>query len=316
MASLSTRSRKAAARDTVAPSTAAVIVTYNREAKLGKAIDHVLAQTRRPDWVIVVDNASTDGTDQLLAGYADNDSVIVRRLPENIGGAGGFAAGMAHAYEMGADYVWIMDDDCYVDADALAELHTGLAKAQESMGVALPYACSVVKYIDGEICEMNNPGTTWDWGRLLATGQESVLVTHCSFVSVLFPRWVLTRFGLPLKDYFIWFDDQEYTLRITKEAPGVQCLRSVAVHDMGVNRGVNFGDVNAGNLWKFRYGVRNEGSFRLHHQDLGAFLRFVNRLRTGMSAGRVSWPLRVQLFREAAKSVKFNPRPEFPRSVL
>jgi GT2 family glycosyltransferase len=163
---------------------------------------------------------------------------------------------------------------------------------------------------------MNNPGTTWDWGRLIARGQENVLVTHCSFVSVLFPRWVLTRFGLPLKDYFIWFDDQEYTLRVTQAGPGVQVLSSVAVHDMGVNRGVNFGDVTGANMWKFRYGARNEASFRLHHENAFSFAKFVFRLFNGLRAGKVSWPLRVQLFRQVLKGMRFNPQPEYPRSVL
>lgn len=295
---------------------AAVIVTFNRKDKLVRVIDHVLAQSRTPEWVIVVDNASTDGTAEVLANYAGNDRVIVRRLPENIGGAGGFSAGMAHGYELGADFVWIMDDDCYPNAEALEELEAGLTKAEESMGMPLPYACSLVKFIDGDLCEMNNPGTTWDWGRLIARGQDNVLVTHCSFVSVLFPRWVLTRFGLPLKEYFIWFDDQEYTLRVTQAGPGVQVLRSVVVHDMGVNRGVNFGDVTGANIWKFRYGARNEASFRLHHENVFSFAKFVFRMFNGLRTGRVSWPLRVQLFREVAKGVKFNPAIDYPRSVL
>jgi GT2 family glycosyltransferase len=295
---------------------AAVVVTYNRKDKLGTVLDHLLAQTQLPDWIIVVDNASTDGTEKVLARYTDHDRVVVQRLPENVGGAGGFAAGMARGYELGADFVWIMDDDCYPNPDALEELRVGLAKAEESMGMTLPYACSVVKFIDGEICEMNNPGTTWDWGRLLARGQESVLVTHCSFVSVLFPRRVLTRHGLPLKEYFIWFDDQEYTLRVTKDGPGVQVLNSVVVHDMGVNRGVNFGDVTAANMWKFRYGVRNEASFRLHHQGIGAFLKFLGRLVQGTRAGRVPWGLRIELARKVVEGVKFDPKPTYPHSVL
>lgn len=94
----------------------------------------------------------------------------------------------------------------------------------------------MVKYIDGTISEMNNPIPTWDWGRLKAKGLDIVMVSRCSFVSVLIPRWVMEAFGLPYKEYFIWFDDAEYTLRITKSCPGVQVLDSVVLHDMGVNR--------------------------------------------------------------------------------
>ena len=214
----------------------------------------------------------------MLAAYADRPTVSIERLTENTGGAGGFSRGMSLAYERGADFVWIMDDDCYADPTALGELLDGHAAAEKSMGMRLPFACSVVRWTDGDICEMNNPEPTWDWGKLLVRGESSVLVNSCSFVSVLFPRWVLAEFGLPLAEYFIWFDDQEYTRRITKAGPGVQVLRSTVTHDLGVNRGVNFGDVNAGNMWKFEYGVRNEASYRWHHEDPFAAMRFAQRL--------------------------------------
>ncbi len=294
----------------------AVIVTYNRKDKLVTVIDHVLAQSRPPDEVLVVDNASTDGTPDVLAPYLADDRITLVRLSENTGGAGGFAAGMSSAYERGADFVWIMDDDCYPDADALAELTDGHEKAEKSMGMRLPYACSVVRWTDGEICEMNNPGTTWDWGRLLVQDQPAVLVTHCSFVSVLIPRWVLTRFGLPLREYFLWFDDQEYTTRITAAGPGVQCLRSLVVHDLAVNRGVNFADVTQKNIWKFEYGARNEASYRLHHGDVGAALRFVQRTIRGLHEGNVSWALRRRVFQAMLKGLLFNPKPTFPRSLI
>jgi GT2 family glycosyltransferase len=264
----------------------------------------------------VVDNASTDGTDTMLASYPVDDRVTVLRLPENLGGAGGFAAGMAKAYEMGADFLWIMDDDCYPHPDALEELINGLDKAQHTLGTPLPYACSVVKWTDGSICEMNNPGTTWDWGRLLSLGQQAVLVSHCSFVSVLVPRWTLTRFGLPLAQYFIWFDDMEYTLRISQAGPGVQVLTSAVVHDLPVNQGVNFGQITANNVWKYEYGARNEASYRLHHEGPGAFAAFTLRVLRGMLHGRVPRPLRMRIAKSLLRGVVFNPKPRFPRSVL
>ncbi|SET58771.1 glycosyltransferase family 2 protein [Geodermatophilus poikilotrophus] len=295
---------------------AAVIVTYNRADKLGKVIEQVLAQDRPADQVIIVDNASTDGTADVLTAFEGRATVHIERLATNSGGAGGFAHGMAVAYERGADHVWIMDDDCYADPDALRELLDGHASAEASMGMRLPYACSVVRWTDGEICEMNNPEPTWDWGKLLVRGEHSVLVNSCSFVSVLFPRWALTQFGLPLAEYFIWFDDQEYTRRLTAAGPGVQVLRSTVTHDLGVNRGVNFGDVNDGNMWKFEYGVRNEASYRWHHEDPFAALRFAQRLHRGLAGGRVPWRLRRRLARKWLEGIRFDPKPAFPRTVL
>jgi GT2 family glycosyltransferase len=294
---------------------AAVVVTYNRVGKLGRVLDSILAQSRGVDLLIVVDNASTDSTPQLLADYQDDPRVEILRLDTNSGGAGGFAAGMERAYERGADWVWIMDDDCYTEKTALETLLAGHAAAEVELGRPVPYSCSLVRYTDGSICEMNNPGTAWDWGRLIAKGQNTVVITNCSFVSVLIPRRSIAKYGLPLVEYFIWFDDMEYTLRISAEGPGVQVLDSVAVHDMPDNRGVNFGDVNPDNAWKFFYGARNESSYRWHHDNKLDWLRFVVSTYVWMRRGRVGIRLQVGVAKKILEGLKFNPSPKQVRSV-
>jgi len=294
---------------------AAVVVTYNRVDKLGKVLDSILAQTRSVDRLIVVDNASTDSTPELLSVYADDPRVEVLRLDSNTGGAGGFAAGMERAYERGADWVWIMDDDCYTGEAALEKLLAGHADAEKELGRFVPYSCSLVRYTDGSICEMNNPGTTWDWGRLIAKGQNSVLVTNCSFVSVLIPRRSIAKYGLPLVEYFIWFDDMEYTLRISAEGPGIQVLDSIATHDMPENRGVNFGDLNRNNAWKFYHGARNESSYRWHHDDKIAWLQFVVTTYAWMLRARVGRRLKLGVTRKILEGLTFDPKPKMVRSV-
>ncbi|MGO4234853.1 glycosyltransferase [Pseudarthrobacter sp. YAF2] len=294
---------------------AAVVVTYNRAEKLGRVLDSILAQSRAVDMLVVVDNASTDSTSELLATYQDDPRIEILRLETNTGGAGGFAAGMGRAYERGADWVWIMDDDCYTDKTALERLLAGHSAAEDELGRPVPYSCSLVRYTDGSICEMNNPGTAWDWGRLIAKGQNSVIITNCSFVSVLIPRRSIAKYGLPLVEYFIWFDDMEYTLRISAEGPGVQVLDSVVVHDMPDNRGVNFGDLNGGNAWKFFFGARNESSYHWHHNNKLDWLRFVVSTFVWMRRGKVGWRLRLGVAAKILDGIKFNPTPKKVRSV-
>lgn len=294
---------------------AAVVVTYNRVDKLERVLNSILAQSRPIDRLIVIDNASTDSTQELLSVYADDARVEVVRLDENTGGAGGFSAGMERAYERGADWVWIMDDDCYTDEKALEKLLAGHAEAEQELGRHVPYSCSLVRYTDGSICEMNNPGTTWDWGRLIAKGQKTVLITNCSFVSVLIPRRSIAIYGLPLKEYFIWFDDMEYTLRISAEGPGVQILDSIVIHDMPENRGVNYGDLNPGNAWKFYYGARNESSYRWHHDDKIAWLRFVATTYAWMFRSGVDRRLKIGVTKKILEGLKFDPKPKMARSV-
>lgn len=294
---------------------AAVVVTYNRVEKLGRVLESILAQSRAVDRLFVIDNASTDSTPESLLVYMDDRRVEVVRLETNTGGAGGFSAGMERAYEWGADWVWIMDDDCYTEDTALERLLAGHSEAERALERKVPYSCSLVRYTDGSICEMNNAGATWDWGRLIAQGQRSVLITNCSFVSVLIPRRSIAKYGLPLVEYFIWFDDMEYTLRISAEGPGVQILDSLVTHDMPENRGVNFGDLNPTNAWKFFYGARNESSYRWHHDDKLAWLQFVVTTYAWMVRGRVGRRLQVAVAKQILAGLKFDPKPKMARSV-
>lgn len=291
---------------------AAVIVTYNRLEKLKNVLAALEQQTLPPTQLIIVDNASTDGTGEYLANYESKLPTQIITVPSNTGGAGGFYLGMRAAYRAGADYSWIMDDDAYPQPEALANLLRGLDEARTELGPKVPFACSVVNYIDGNICEMNNPQPTWDWGRLLSRGQNSVMVTRCSFVSVLIPRWVVEEFGYPHKEYFIWFDDAEYTARITRDVPGVQVLDSIVEHDMGDNKGVNFTMIDDANAWKFKYGIRNEASATLHGSGMVPYVLFVANVQRQMHRGRVPWKLRAQMTGRLLQAITFNPETDYP----
>ena len=103
------------------PRVVAVVVTYNRRELLLEALAAVQAQSRAPDAVIVVDNASTDGT--AAAVRARFPAARLAGLASNTGGAGGFAYGMALALADAADLIWVMDDDTVPEPDR-SEEHT------------------------------------------------------------------------------------------------------------------------------------------------------------------------------------------------
>lgn len=304
---------------TEARKVAAVVVTYNRLDKLKTVLSSLETQTQLPAQLIIVNNAATDGTADYLQEYARSFSLAdvvqldIVTLEKNEGGAGGFSAGMRRAYELGADFTWIFDDDGYPEPSALEKLIEGYDSAVSELGPDVPFACSMVKYIDGTISEMNNPIPTWDWGRLKAKGLDLIMVTRCSFVSVLIPRWVMENFGLPYKEYFIWFDDAEYTLRITRSCPGVQVLSSAVLHDMGANKGVNFTMINEKNEWKFSYGIRNEASYHLHHEGVAKYLIFCATVCRTMHRGNVAGPLRRKMYRKMLEAWSFNPKIDYPQ---
>jgi GT2 family glycosyltransferase len=99
----------------------AAIVTYNRSKLLERCVDHILAQTRKPDGLVVINNSSTDDTEEMLTRKG-----VDFITQANLGGAGGFNRAIAHALEQGYDAVWLMDDDGFPGDEALAHLEGSL----------------------------------------------------------------------------------------------------------------------------------------------------------------------------------------------
>ncbi|MDR1635232.1 MAG: glycosyltransferase [Bifidobacteriaceae bacterium] len=206
----------------------AVVVAYNRRDLLVGALDALAAQTRPVDAVLVVDNASTDGSAQVAASHPVVTEVLA--LTRNSGGAGGFCAGLAHALmRLAPDAIWLMDDDTAPTPTALAELE----KAWLAYPGKLVLASSRVVWTDGRDHPMNTQRQRLCQSRRrrhqarLAGG---VPIRTGSFVSMLVDAHNAWRHRLPMADYFIWNDDFEYSARLLRHGCGIAVPASVAVH--------------------------------------------------------------------------------------
>jgi GT2 family glycosyltransferase len=203
-------------RETVA----AVVVTFNRKVLLLQCLDSLLKQSRSVDKILIVDNASTDGTAELLRekGYLKNSVIDYIQLPENTGGAGGFHEGMKRAYEAGYDWLWLMDDDGYPAATALEEI-LKVSTELDIIGAAvvLPNDASKLSWK----LRILEPSGYFKPRAYLTSYSE--LVEHSSneiyeglanyFNAILFSRKTIEIVGFVQKELFIWGDDYEYSLR-------------------------------------------------------------------------------------------------------
>ena len=192
---------------------AAVVVTFNRLELLQRLVRR-LAGTPGLDEILVVDNASCDGTPEWLRGQVETSAVPVhtRRLAENSGGAGGFHDGLAWAVERGADLVWLMDDDGLPDGDCLEKLvaHAGrldfwgpvvVDEHDDSrlvFPIRLPGGAKVVRETAGA-----EP----------AARDGLIADVVIPFNGVLVTRELVEQIGLPRAEFFLWGDDVEYLWR-------------------------------------------------------------------------------------------------------
>ena len=145
----------------------AVVVTYNRRELLLEALGAVQAQAHPPDRVIVVDNASTDGTAAAVrAGFSQMQLAETGR---NTGGAGGFAYGIALALADAADLIWVMDDDTVPEPDALRALVEARGHQQGTPPVLV---ASRVVWTDGRAHPMRSLGPTGIWELFIPEIEE------------------------------------------------------------------------------------------------------------------------------------------------
>lgn len=244
---------------------AAIVVTRDRLALLQECIASLRAQTRRPDEIIVVDNDSSDGTRQWLA--AQSDLRVIHQ--GNVGGAGGQHCGIKAAHARGHDWFWCMDDDTIAQPDALEKLCATPRFGEPRTG----YLGSVVRWTDGAVHKMNMVGAhgdNFDWYNTVL-GDKCVPSDVSTFVSMLISRRAVEAVGLPLKEFFIWSDDIEYSHRISSQFPSFHVLDSVVTHKTPANKNGDLRQIHPADVFKLRYGLRNQVCFM--RRQSGASLR-------------------------------------------
>lgn len=250
---------------------AAVIVTHDRLDKLAVTLERLLAEPVQH--VVVVDNASTDRTAAWLASRRD-PRLILHRSARNLGGAGGFSAGLEIARDRtDADWIVVMDDDGRPEPGAFARFRSLDLQGWDALGAA-------VFHPGGAICEMNRPYRNPFWNpaaflrtlarlplgrgrggfhladRAYRADGPTLPVDMTSFVGFFLSRAALQRAGLPDPQLFIYGDDQLYTLQMRRRGLRIGFAPQVRFeHDTEARQGQT--GLVLRPLWKVYYMYRN-----------------------------------------------------------
>ena len=245
-----------------------IVVTYNRKELLRESIEALLNQTYKDFDILIVDNNSSDGTyNEVVKNY---ENLKYLNTGSNIGGAGGFNLGVKYAIENGYDYAWLMDDDSIATSTALESV---VQKSKKLSG-NFSFISSLVKWTDNNFCWMNR--VTFKNDEILNNynmiDDRLLAIESATFVGCFINLNISRKIGLPIKEFFIYADDVEYTLRLSNEVSGYIDFDSIIVHKMKNNVKSEIQSVDEDRIDRYFYDFRNNVYIYLKSKKLKGFI--------------------------------------------
>ncbi len=254
----------------------AVVVTYNRLDLLKRNVACLKGQSVAPSEIIVVNNGSTDGTQQWL----DVQYGIKVIHQSNVGGAGGFYTGMENALRLKPDWIWCMDDDVFPRPDCLEHLlkHT----KHPDVGVLAPRRLLAGQIYTNDFLSFNltRPFSSMYVGRLSKMQVDApVEIAGTAFEGLFVRRDVVERVGLPNKDLFIFCDDTDYCLRVLSAGYKILYVPEALMDKEKFFSDDSWGERSLKKKWKRFYQIRNS-AYLNHHYGKNAAVRYLRGFNT------------------------------------
>ncbi len=286
---------------------ATIVVTYNRKELLLECIEALLAQTFKNMDVLVIDNASTDGTKEYIE-HLIGDRVLYFNTGDNIGGAGGFNYGLKTAVSLGYEYFWMMDDDSIPAPDALSTV----IKAHNKLKGRYGFLCSNVKWTDGSVCNMNIPDISKSWSSDSALLEDGLIkVDRATFVGFFTRLNVVKAIGYPIKEFFIWADDTNYSYRINKKFESYYVSQSIIVHKMKTNQSADIVNDVSGRNERYFYAFRNRYyNARKFHKLKGYYKELVKNTIKIIFKSKYKFSKLKYMYKGFFTGLFFNPKLE------
>lgn len=213
----------------------AVIVTHRRPDSLATSLEIISTQTRAVDHLVVVDNDNDPQVRKLVAAQPIPSTYLGSH--RNLGGAGGFALGMLHALAVGADWVWLADDDGRPYDTAVLATLLNCATRHELAEVS-PMVCDLAD--PDRLAFPLRRGLVWRRKvaelRTEGAGQDLLPGIASLFNGALFRAETLDAVGVPDLRLFVRGDEVDVHRRLVRS--GLKfgtCLDAIYLHPYGTD---------------------------------------------------------------------------------
>lgn len=246
------------------PKVGIVILNWNAYDLTINCIESLKSLDYTNKMVIVVDNASSDNSYEILKGKYTNLKIVLNSY--NMGYAGGVNAGIREALKNKCEYVWLLNNDAKIlNSTALSEL-VSVCESDLEIGVAgslIKYPTGEIQFSGGEIALPLVKGIHSI--ENISKAIETEYVTGCS---MLIPKRVIERIGLIEEDYFLYYEDSDYCFKAKQEGlKRVVVPQSLIEHELGgtsrKNPSINYIYYNLRNRFLFSYKWLSKNEFLL-----------------------------------------------------
>jgi glycosyltransferase involved in cell wall biosynthesis len=247
------------------------VVTYNRSGLLSRLLESIIAMDPKPGHVVVVDNASTDDTTEVVESFRERlgTELVYRRMETNTGGSGGFSEGMRVAHDLGSEWIWLMDDDVEVISDGLAKMGKWAPRFKSIQGRRYDYDGSEFYWQYRLSIPFGIPIPFAPAG-FDASGYRE-MNSGC-FEGMFIHRDIVSEIGLPDPRFFIYWDDSVYgwlaslkTTAVVVDDFVLRRTREIRQWDMGIRH------LNASSDAYRYYIMRNRGYMKHYFKQHGAY---------------------------------------------
>lgn len=254
-----------------------VLVTFNRLNCLKTALAAFEQQVYQPKRLIIINNSSTDGTEDYLSDWKNKKTQfekIVITTERNLGGAGGFATGLQKAIEYtDTDWIWLSDDDAYVKENTLYELKKTYYKDLKMKNVAALFT-SVINKGKIDLDHRRRVEKRLSGVKFLPVAEEEYQKNYFqlaqgSYVGMLVKSDFVRNYGVTRDDFFIYYDDTEHCERLRQYGELYCVPTSEIVHDVAIEAAIS---------WKNYYGARNSTILiKNYYGNYAAWLNVIKR---------------------------------------
>ena len=219
-------------------SLALVIVTFNLLDLLFECLNSIMTGNFIPKKVYIVNNASTDNTSAILnkCKHKWGGRIECIELSRNLGGAGGFEIGTRIAYRDGVTWIGLLDDDVLLDQNCLQEILNHAEKGIKCM-------VAVRESKNGKLAEYSALKLDYKNPFRLNPKLETVASAYTcrndlpseleicsgSFEGFFLRRDVIEKIGFPKREFFIFGDDTDYSLRVRRSGIKIFAIRDARI---------------------------------------------------------------------------------------